>query len=154
MPDELEGLQDRSFARAGPAVSSSFPAERRLTGPQLARFLDGHRFAVAATTRPDSRPHAAMTSYFRAGATFWLPTMAGSVRARNVQGRPWLSLVVAEGEGDRHAVVSMEGAAAVVGLDAAPAGLVDRVEDPSWVACWLKLTPSRLFSYAGREATP
>lgn len=122
-----------------------------MTGAQLARFLDGHRFAVAATTRPDGRPHAAMTSYFRVGMTFWLPTMAAAIRARNVQSHPWLSLVVTDGEGDRHAMVSLEGAVEVAG--AAPNGLVDRIEDPSWVSCWLKVTPSRLFSYAGWETT-
>jgi hypothetical protein len=150
---ELAEMQERSFARGNTAVRSALAAERRLTGDEIARFLDDHRFATVASTRPDGRPHAAMSSYLRSGTVFWLPTMANTVRGRNVAAQPWLSLVVAEGEGDEHVAVTAEGPAEVVALDAAPAGLIDRMTDPSWVTCWLRLTPERLFSYAAPGAS-
>lgn len=152
MSDEFAQLQDRSFAGGNAAVQSSLAAERRLTGAEIAQFLDGHRYAVVASTRPNGKPHAAMTSYFRSGTTFWLPTMTGTARWRNVQAQPWLSLVVTEGEGDDHAAVTVDGPAEAVALEAAPAGLIARLADASWVTCWLRLTPSRLFSYAAPGA--
>ncbi|HEU5159409.1 MAG TPA: pyridoxamine 5'-phosphate oxidase family protein [Streptosporangiaceae bacterium] len=152
MSHDLAQLQERSFAGGNAAVRSSLAAERRLTGEEIARFLDEHRFATVATTRPDGRPHAAMSSYLRSETTFWLPTMAGTARVRNVAARPWLCMVVAEGEDDEHVAVTLEGPAEVVSLEAAPAGLIDRMRDPSWVRCWLRLTPERLFSYAAPGA--
>ena len=61
MSDELARLQEESFERGGTAVRSSFAPERRLNALQLSRFLDGHVFAVAATTHPNATAHAAMS---------------------------------------------------------------------------------------------
>ncbi|MGH3157720.1 MAG: hypothetical protein ACRDNF_14240, partial [Streptosporangiaceae bacterium] len=61
MSMELASLQDQSFARASAATVSAFPPERRLTGQQLADYLDRRAFAVVGTGRPDGRPHAAMS---------------------------------------------------------------------------------------------
>ena len=153
MSHELADLQDESFARGNAAVRSSLTDERRMTGVELAAFLDSHRYAVVATTRPSGKPHAAMTSYLRAGTIFWLPTMTGTARWRNVQAQPWLSLVVTEGEGDQHAAVTIDGPAETVPLEAAPTDLLERLPDASWVTCWLRLIPARLFSYAAPGAT-
>jgi len=145
---ELAELQRQSFARAGRAVRSSLPEERHLTGHQLSQFLDRHRFACAATTRPNGKPHAAMTSYVRSGTVFRLPTMVGTVRARNIQAQPWMSIIVTEGEDEHHIAVTAEGPAEVVALDDIPVEL----HTPSWATCWIKMTPARLFSYAGTSA--
>jgi len=53
---------------------------------------------VVGSTRPDGRPHTAMSIFIRRGTTFWLPTMAGSVRERNLRSTPWLTMVIAEGD--------------------------------------------------------
>ena len=153
MSQELAELQDESFTRGNAAVQSSLTAERRMTAAELVAFLDAHRYAVVASTRPSGKPHAAMTSYLRVGTIFWLPTMTGTARWRNVQAQPWLSLVVAEGEGDQHAAVTIDGPAETVPLEAAPTNLLDQLPDASWVTCWLRLTPARLFSYAVPGAT-
>ena len=153
MSQELAELQEESFARGNTAVQSSLTAERRMNATELAAFLDAHRYAVVATTRPSGKPHAAMTSYLRVGTTFWLPTMSGTARWRNVQTQPWLSLIVTEGEGDQHAAVTVDGPAETVALEAAPTELLGQLPDPSWVTCWLRLSPARLFSYAAPGAT-
>lgn len=152
MSHELAQLQEASFAHGNAAVQSSLNADRRMTGDQLAAFLDAHRYAVVASTRPSGRPHATMTSYLRMGTTFWLPTMTGTARWRNVQTHPWLSLVVTEGEGDQHAAVTLDGPAESLSLEAAPTQVRERLPDASWVTCWLRLTPRRLFSYAAPGA--
>jgi Pyridoxamine 5'-phosphate oxidase len=76
----LGELQDRSFVRANRATASSYPPENRLSAAELAGYLDRRAFAVVGSARPDGRPHAAMTSYVRRDAVFWLPTVAGSGR--------------------------------------------------------------------------
>ena len=65
----------------------------------------------------------------RQAATFWLPTMAGSVREANVRHQPWLVLVLSDGgaEGTAHTVVIIEGPAAVVRPDAVPADVTAQV---------------------------
>ena len=57
-----------------------------------------------------------MSSYVRRGRDFWLPTVARSVRERNVRTEPWMTMTVTEGDRDRRVVVLLEGPAEVVAL--------------------------------------
>jgi hypothetical protein len=98
MSELLGDLQDRTFARATAATATSYPPERRLGAAQLASYLDRRAFAVVSSTRGNGRPHAAVSVYIRRDITFWLPTMTGSVRERNLRGMPWLTMVIAEGD--------------------------------------------------------
>src|ERR1700730_12829201 len=124
MSELLGGLQDRTFTRATAATAVSYPAERRLSAAQLASYLDRRAFAVVGSARGNGRPHAAMSVYVRRGITFWLPTMAGSVRERNLRGTPWLTMVIAEGDHPVHIAVIVEGPAEV----AAPAQVPEDVQ--------------------------
>jgi nitroimidazol reductase NimA-like FMN-containing flavoprotein (pyridoxamine 5'-phosphate oxidase superfamily) len=150
---ELGELQDRSFARATAATASSYPQERRLSAAQLAAYLDRRTFAVVGTARADGRPHAAMSVYVRRGAIFWLPTMAGSVRERNLRATPWLTMVIAEADHPVHIAVIAEGPAEIVPLPEVPADVRDAVKS-DWVSEWIRLTPERLLSYADKNAQP
>ena len=114
MSEVLGDLQDRTFAGATAATGVSYPPERRLSAVQLASYLDRRVFAVIGSARADGRPHAAMSVYVRRGTTFWLPTMAGSVRERNLRRTPWLTMVIAEGDHPVHIAVIAEGPAEVV----------------------------------------
>ncbi len=147
MSDELAAAQERTFAAATAATAQSYPAERRLSGSQLADYLDRRAFAVIGTARPDGRPHAAMSSYVRRGAAFWLPTVAGAVRDRNLRSMPWLTFVVAEGDRDRHAVVLIEGPAVPVPPGEVPADVRAAVSG-DWASSWLRLSARRVLSYA------
>jgi hypothetical protein len=80
-----------------------------------------------------------MSVYIRRGTTFWLPTMAGSVRERNLRGTPWLTMVIAEGDHPEHIAVIAEGRAAATG---------------DWVSAWICLTAERLLSYADESSLP
>jgi general stress protein 26 len=146
MAAELGQLQDETFARATEVTRTAYPPERRLTGQQLAEYLDRRVFAVVGSTRPDGRPHAAMSSYVRKGSSFWLPIAAGTVRERNVRHQPWMVLVVTEGERSEHVVVIVEGAATVVDVNAVPDEVATRTEE--WVSVWLRLDARRVLSYA------
>jgi len=151
MTEPLDVIQDRSFAKATAATTGSYPPENRLSGAQLGAYLDGRAFAVVGSARADGRPHAAMSSYIRRGATFWLPTVAGSVRERNLRGAPWLTMVVSEGDRGAHIAVLIEGPAEVVAPDQVPADVRAAVSG-DWVSAWIRLTAERLLSYATEGA--
>ena len=153
MSQVLATLQDRSFARATAATASSYPAERRLSGQQLAGYLDRRAFAVIGSSRPDGRPHAAMSSFIRRGTTIWLPTVAGSVRERNVRGQPWLTMTITEGGRDAHIVVLIEGPADIVPAGDVP-GDVRAAVTGEWIATWIRIQAARLLSYASEGAMP
>jgi pyridoxamine 5'-phosphate oxidase-like protein len=149
--DWLGQLQEESFSRAG-AVRAAYPPERRMTGQQLAGYLARRTYALASTTRPDGRAHAAPTLFTVYATAFWLPTLGGAVRVRNVAAQPWLALSVLEGEHDTHAAVLTEGPAEA--LESVPDVVREITErrnagsDLDWATSWLRMTPRRLFSFA------
>lgn len=153
MSDDLGNLQDQSFARATAATCVSYPPQRRLSAAQLASFLDRRKFAVVGTARGDGRPHAAMSVYIRRGTTFWLPTMAGSVRERNLRRMPWITMVVAERDHPEHIAVIAEGPAQIMEPPDVPAD-VRAAMTGDWVSAWIRVTAERLLSYADEAAKP
>ncbi len=153
MSELLGELQDRTFARATAATAVSYPPQRRLSAEQLATFLDRRAFAVVGSARADGRPHAAMSVYIRRGTVFWLPTMAGSVRERNLRGTPWLTMVIAEGDHPVHIAVIAEGPAEVVETPQVPEDVRAAVT-ADWVSSWIRLTAERILSYADESAVP
>jgi nitroimidazol reductase NimA-like FMN-containing flavoprotein (pyridoxamine 5'-phosphate oxidase superfamily) len=151
MTDALERLQQQTFADASSATIGSYPEERRLRDGQLAAYLDRCRYAVVGTTRSDGRPHAALSSYRRQESSFWLPTVAGSARARNVRGGGWATLTVYQGDGVGHVAVIVEGPAAVVARNEAPEEVAGSIAS-DWVAEWIRIDAERILSYAAEDA--
>ena len=82
----LGRLQDGSFSRAGRALRTACPPQRRMTGPQLAGYLERRTYALASSTRPDGRAHAEPTLFSLYAEAFWLPTLDGAARLGNVRG--------------------------------------------------------------------
>lgn len=145
--EDLADVQSRTFQGSTEVTRRSYPPENRLDQESLDRYLDRRAFLVVATTRADGRPHTAMSSFVRRGSRFWLPTAAGSVRERHVRHTPWASLVVTEGDRDEHVVVIVEGPAAVVEPDEAPADIAASTQE-DWVSLWLRVDAERVLSYA------
>jgi hypothetical protein len=81
---------------------------------------------------------------------FWLLTVAGSVRERNVRREPWLTLTVTEG--DRNMVL-IEGPAEIVPVSEVPADVRAAVTG-DWIAAWIRVKAERMFSYASEGALP
>ena len=148
----LGRLQDGSFSRAGPALRTAYPPQRRMTGPQLARYLQRRTYALASTTRPDGRAHAAPTLFSLHAEAFWLPTLGGAARLGNVRAYPWLALSILEGEHDSHAAVLTEGPAEVVTTVPDEVRSITEVRNRggslNWATAWLRMTPRRLVSFA------
>lgn len=149
---DLGELQVATFARATEATARAYPPERRLSATALEAYLDRRVFGVLSTTRPNGRPHAALISYVRRDLAFWMPTVAGSVRASNLRGVPWGVLSVAEGDRDEHVAVVIEGPVEQVPIDGAPPE-VAATASGEWVDAWLRLDAQRLLSYAAPGAT-
>ena len=147
----LGRLQDASFRRAG-AVRTAYPPERRMTGPQLAGYLARRAYAVASSTWPDGRPHAAPTLLSIYAGAFWLPTLGSAARLGNVRAHPWLALSIIEGEHDTHAAVLTEGPAEVLATVPADVRSITELRNRGgsldWATHWLRMTPQRLFSFA------
>ena len=148
----LGRLQDASFARAGRTVRTAYPPERRMTGPQLAGYLARRTYALASSTRPDGRPHAAPTLFSIYAEAFWLPTLGSAARLGNVRAHPWLALSIIEGEHDTHAAVLTEGPAEVLATVPADVWSITELRNRGgsldWATDWLRMTPQRLFSFA------
>jgi hypothetical protein len=150
----LGRLQDESFSLAGAAVRKAYPPQRRMTAPQLASYLQRRTYALASSTRPDGRAHAAPTLFSIYAEAFWLPTVSDAARIGNVRAHPWLALSIISGEHDTHAAVLTEGPAEV--LATAPENvwatteLRNRGGSLAWATSWLRIAPQRLFSFAER----
>jgi pyridoxamine 5'-phosphate oxidase-like protein len=152
--DWLGRLQDASFSRASPAVRKAYPLQRRMTGPQLSSYLQRRTYALASSTRPDGRAHAAPTLFSIYAEAFWLPTVTDAARIANVRAHPWLALSILEGEHDTHAAVLTEGPAEVLATVPEPVWRATELRNHggslAWATTWLRMTPQRLFSFAER----
>ena len=154
--DTLARIQEASFARASDATRGAFPAERRMDGAMLLGFLGRKRYAVLATTRPDGRPQAAPVGYALVGTKFVMASLPDAQRVRNLRHEPHASVVIDQGEGDRHGVVIVEGTTRLIEPLEAPLEMRAPFRDeagtfPDWVGILVVLTPERLLSYAARD---
>jgi nitroimidazol reductase NimA-like FMN-containing flavoprotein (pyridoxamine 5'-phosphate oxidase superfamily) len=160
--DALAGVQRRSYAAAGASIRRSWPERQALDSGRLARFLDGRRYGVLATTRRDGRAHATPVAYLVSSGAFWIGTVAG-LRLQNLRATPWASLVVMAGErdegepgvGELHVAVTAEGPVSLheeTAFDDAYAPLADdwvrrHGHAPDWAEALIELRPERLFSH-------
>jgi hypothetical protein len=123
-----------------------------MTGLQLSEYLERRTYALASSTRPDGRAHAAPTLFTIYAEAFWLPTLGGAARVRNVRSHPWLALSILEGEHDTHAAVLTEGPAEVLATVPEPVLHATKMRNAGggldWATAWLRVIPQRLFSFA------
>ncbi|RKN49123.1 pyridoxamine 5'-phosphate oxidase family protein [Micromonospora endolithica] len=143
----LAEVQEATFRRARPATEGAYPPENRMSGPQLVAQLTSGRYGVLATSRTDGRPHAVPTGLVLHHRSVWLPVTGGAVRLANVAAHPWASVVMIEGDGPTHALVILEGPAVV---DRPDQGVLRTArQEMSWASSWIRLSPEKVFSYAG-----
>ena len=113
-------------------------------------FLDEHRYATVATTRPNGRPQASPLSFVVHNARFWFAMVAGQ-RLRNLRHMPYLALVISEGGAGEaeHRLLLAEGDADVQPMTEQLAQLwTEREGAPaSWATAMVTMAPERLFSY-------
>jgi putative heme iron utilization protein len=146
----FEDIQRRSYAAASATVHASWPPECAMGAAAIRAFLQEHRYATVATTRPNGRPQASPLSFVVHDAQFWFAVVAGQ-RLRNLRHVPYVALVISEGDGDgRHRMMLAEGGAAVQPVTDRLAQLwAEREGAPaSWAEAIVSVTPDRVFSYA------
>ncbi len=145
----LAEIQNASFARAGRGLLKSWPPSHAMEPDALAQLLSSHRYAVLATTRPDTRPHAAPVGFLVAKGVFWLATVEGA-RLRNLEQNPYASLVLIEGEDETHSALLVEGATSLHSPRPELRDLWARRfnNKADWAAAFIKLQPNSVFSYA------
>jgi len=147
----FEAIQRASYERASKSVHASWPPESAMDADQIALFLEQHRYAVVASTRPDGRPQAAPLAFFIRNGSFWFASVAGQ-RLRNLRHVSYLALVISEGDGGDHKLLTAEGAAILhpVTAELAACWANRHHEDPAWATTMIQVTPERLFSYQAR----
>lgn len=124
-----------------------------MSGAEMAEYLTRRRYLVVSTARKDGRPHAALSAFVLGNERFWLPTMVGTARERNVRVSRYVSLVVAEGDSADHKAVLSEGPAEVASdVEEAVVDIWNsrHGELPDWADAWITVTPAKLFSYDAR----
>lgn len=142
-------VQQESYRAADAALAHSWPPERAMGASELAAFLIERSYCVLATTTSLQRPQARPVAFVALRETIWFATVAGG-RLRNVERTPWVSMVIAEGEGDTHRAVVIDGP---VTVKADPGDNVVALWErklgsrADWAAAWFELRPQRLFSY-------
>jgi nitroimidazol reductase NimA-like FMN-containing flavoprotein (pyridoxamine 5'-phosphate oxidase superfamily) len=142
-------IQQASYVRADGALRGAWPAEQAMSHDELEAFLAERTYCVLATVTPGGRPQARPVAFAAVDASIWFATVEGG-RLRNLEHSPWVSVVVAEGEGDRHRAVAADGP--VVLVDKPPGHVLELWERrfgsrAEWAARWFELRPERLFSY-------
>jgi general stress protein 26 len=111
--DELQGLLDRSFARAGSHLLSIFNAERRLDAAQLGEILTGVRVLNLATVTAAGEPRVCpVDGHFHRGR-FYFGSSLDSVRFRHIRTRPAVSAAHTIGE---QLAVIVHGTATVIDM--------------------------------------
>jgi pyridoxine/pyridoxamine 5'-phosphate oxidase len=152
--EQLQHLLDDSARRASPFLRSSFQIpERSLDATSLAARLDGSLTVALATVTADGEPRVAPINAFLLRASFYVPTVAESARARHLASRPAASLAYFEGTSlavIAHGTVEIipAGHPAFDELDEIQVEL-GRQSPREWRghAVYLHVEPSRLYTY-------
>jgi pyridoxamine 5'-phosphate oxidase-like protein len=146
--ERLAEVQRSSYEHASATVHSSWPPGSAMDAAQLDRFLDDHRHAVVATTRPSNRPQVTPLAFLVHRGSFWFASVAGQ-RLKNLAYVPYLALVVTDGEPAEGRMLVAEGPATLRELtpELADRWFERHGSSPAWAASMIEMTPERIFSY-------
>jgi hypothetical protein len=148
--EALMRLQEDSYRRTARGLASSWPPESAMGPDALGRLLEQRRYCVLATSNRDGRAIARPVAFTVLGPSFWFATVRGA-RLANLERLPWASVVIEEGDAERHRAVAVDGPVWLT--DAPPPELLDAWEErhgsrAPWADAWFELRPERLLSYA------
>jgi nitroimidazol reductase NimA-like FMN-containing flavoprotein (pyridoxamine 5'-phosphate oxidase superfamily) len=146
----LHDIQEASYRGASSGILSSWPPEQALGAADLVAFLEERRYCVLATTTARGHPQARPVAFAPFDDVLWFATGA-SGRLENLERTPWVSVVISDGEADRHRAVVADGPVTVSA--GPPEGLLDAWEArfgsrAEWAVAWFELRPKRLYSYS------
>ena len=154
-------IQQASYRRGRTVRSAAaWPPEQAMGADELDAFLAERALLRPCDRRPPKgRPQARPVAFTVLGDSLWFATVAGG-RLKNLERTPWVSVVVAEGEGDEHRAVAADGPVTL--FDEPPEGLLELWEArfgsrAEWAVAWFELRPGAsllLPSARGRHAPP
>ena len=112
---ELQGLLDRSFARAGAHLLSIFDPARRMDARRLSETLTGMRLLTLATVTARGQPRVGpVDGHFHRGR-FYFGSSPDSFRFKHIRARPAVSAAHTVGE---QLAVIVHGTAHIIDLPA------------------------------------
>ena len=152
----LFDIQEASYVRADGALRGAWPAEQAMGHDELEAFLAERTYCVLATVTPAGRPQARPVAFTVFGDSIWFATVAGG-RLRNLERTPWVSVVIAEGEGDEHRAVAADGPVTL--FDEPPDGVLELWERrfgsrADWAAALVRAAPGAPLLVPCLRATP
>jgi nitroimidazol reductase NimA-like FMN-containing flavoprotein (pyridoxamine 5'-phosphate oxidase superfamily) len=65
-----------------------------LSKEEIEIFLSPPRIARLSTVKDDGRPHVVPVWFYSDGTHILVPTMTGSIKAKNIQKNPYVSIVI------------------------------------------------------------
>lgn len=152
--DRLQRLLDDSIERASDFLRRSFQMpERSLSAEQLVARLEGSLSVALATVTAGGEPRVAPINAFFFRASFYVPTVAESARARHLARRPAASLTYYEGTS---LAVIAHGQVVIIGAENPAFGELDATQEElgrqsprEWQghAVYLRLEPSSIYTY-------
>ena len=101
---ELQALFDAHLARANPHMAAIVTPERRLTAPQVVRYLQGVKHVAFATVTSRGEPRVSPLDSLFIHGRFTVSTGGGATRLAHLRRNPACSAVHLDG--DRIAVVA------------------------------------------------
>jgi nitroimidazol reductase NimA-like FMN-containing flavoprotein (pyridoxamine 5'-phosphate oxidase superfamily) len=151
--DALIAIQEVSYQQPGSGLASSWPRDSAMGPDELRSFLEQRRYCVLATSNREGRPLARPVAFSVHGGSFWFATVRGA-RLANLERRPWVSVVIEEGDSGNHRAVALDGQVTLT--DAPPNELLDAWDErhgsrADWAAAWFELRPQRLLSYTAQR---
>jgi Pyridoxamine 5'-phosphate oxidase len=159
--ERLQRLLDDSARRASPFLRASFqiPA-RSLSAERLADRLDGGLTVALGTVTAGGEPRVAPIAAFFVHASFYVPTVAESARARHLARRPAVSLTYFEGTA---LAVIAHGNAEILDGNDPPFAELDAIQVEignqsvrQWhgTGIYLHVSPATLYTYERLAPTP
>jgi uncharacterized pyridoxamine 5'-phosphate oxidase family protein len=94
----LQELLDRTLRRANPHLASIVSPDRRLTGRQIARYLQGTKHVAFATVNEHGGPRVAPLDGVFIRGRFTVSTGAEAARLRHLRANPACSAVHMDGD--------------------------------------------------------
>ena len=92
----LDSIIKNSLGKASPHTKRVY-SQNPLTASEVIELANSHVLTVAATVRPDARPHLSPTDLVAVEGIFYLGVDEATARYRNLRANPAITIMLAEG---------------------------------------------------------
>ena len=145
----LDSIIKNSLTRASPHTREVY-GQNPLTASELIELANSRVLTLAATVRPDSRPHLSPTDFVSVDGIFYLGVDEATARYRNLKQNPAVTVMLAD---DRKRQAILEGNAKFLDMNGSTAHRVLEAQKKKygWVTDALaEFTLSKAFTWKAK----